>query len=103
MDRKRSQFHPQLDQAILDANAHHPDRWPRGLISELAKIHNTSPSTVFKRREYLCGVVRTNQGPKQLAKSKTVALKAGTVFKNKLNHFQVLITCLKYYRNSSNV
>ena len=68
MDRKRSQFHPQLDQAILDANAHHPDRWPRGLISELAKIHNTSPSTVFKRREYLCGVVRTNQGPKQLAK-----------------------------------
>ena len=63
MNRKFSKSKPQLDKAILEANIHHPDRWPRGLISELAKIHDTSPSSVFKRREFLCGFVRTNQGP----------------------------------------
>jgi hypothetical protein len=63
MDRQISKVNPQLDGAILKANARFPHRWPRGLISELAKTHNTSPSTVFKRRECLCGFVRTNQGP----------------------------------------
>ena len=63
MNRKFSKSKLQLDEAILEANMHHPHRWPRGLISELAKIHNTSPSSVFKRRESLCGFVRTNQGP----------------------------------------
>ena len=63
MNRKLSKSKPQLDEAILEASIHDPHRWPRGLISELAKIHNTSPSSVFKRREFLCGFVRTNQGP----------------------------------------
>ena len=63
---KISKSKSQLDEAILAANIHHPHRWPRGLISELAKIHNTSPSSVFKRRESLCGFVRTNQGPMEV-------------------------------------
>ncbi len=63
MNKKLSKSKSQLDEAILEATIHHPHRWPRGLISELAKIHNTSPSSVFKRRESLCGFVRTNQGP----------------------------------------
>ena len=66
MNRKNSKFKTQLDVAILKANTHHPHRWPRGLLSELAKIHNTSPSSVFKRRESLCGFVRTNQGPMEV-------------------------------------
>ena len=69
MNRKNSKFKTQLDEAILEANTLHPHRWPRGLISELAKIHNTSPSSVFKRRESLCGFVRTNQGPIELESS----------------------------------
>ena len=63
MGRKFSNSKPQLDEATLEATIHHPHRWPRGFISGLAKIHNTSPSSVFKRRESLCGFVRTNQGP----------------------------------------
>ena len=48
-----------LDQAIFDAAEQHPDIWPRGLITKIAREFGVTPATVRRERTILLPGVKS--------------------------------------------